>query len=81
MGAAPFRLDGWPCRVGRVASPGGQVWDFGPFVRHVSVTALRHVSVFTDMELASGRVWKRVAVERWIRKHPVRRPGRRPAQT
>jgi predicted DNA-binding transcriptional regulator AlpA len=48
--------------------------------------AVQIVSAYADfpppeVELASGRVWKRVAVEGWIRKHPVRRPGRRPAQT
>jgi predicted DNA-binding transcriptional regulator AlpA len=34
-----------------------------------------------EVELASGRVWNRSAVEKWMRKHPVRRPGRpsRPA--
>jgi prophage regulatory protein len=29
-----------------------------------------------EVDLASGRVWRRADVERWIRKHPVRRPGR-----
>jgi len=31
-----------------------------------------------DVELASGRVWQRSSVERWIEKHPDRRPGRPP---
>jgi predicted DNA-binding transcriptional regulator AlpA len=33
---------------------------------------------FPDPEvvLASGRVWRRAAVEKWIRQHPDRRPGR-----
>jgi predicted DNA-binding transcriptional regulator AlpA len=30
-----------------------------------------------EVHLASGRVWKRSAIEAWIRKHPDRRPGRR----
>jgi len=30
-----------------------------------------------EAELASGRVWRRSAVEAWIRKHPNRRPGHR----
>jgi prophage regulatory protein len=29
-----------------------------------------------EVELASGRVWKRSSIESWIRKHPARRPGR-----
>jgi len=29
-----------------------------------------------EAELAAGRVWKRSAVERWIKKHPERRGGR-----
>ena len=33
-----------------------------------------------EVELASGRVWRRTAVERWITEHPDRRPGR-PAQS
>ena len=31
-----------------------------------------------EVELASGRVWKRSEVERWIKRHPNRRPGRPP---
>jgi predicted DNA-binding transcriptional regulator AlpA len=31
-----------------------------------------------DVVLASGRVWKRTEVEAWTRRHPARRPGRRP---
>jgi len=30
-----------------------------------------------EVELASGRVWKRAAVEQWMHAHPVRKPGRR----
>jgi len=33
-----------------------------------------------EVELAAGRVWKRTAVERWMRTHPVRRPGRPPSE-
>lgn len=29
-----------------------------------------------EAELASGRVWKRASVDRWIKAHPVRKPGR-----
>jgi len=29
-----------------------------------------------EAELSAGRVWKRAAIERWIRAHPVRKPGR-----
>jgi predicted DNA-binding transcriptional regulator AlpA len=29
-----------------------------------------------EVVLASGRVWKRTAIERWMRDHPARRPGR-----
>jgi prophage regulatory protein len=32
------------------------------------------------VDLASGRVWRRADVEKWIRKHPVRRPGRPTAE-
>jgi hypothetical protein len=31
-----------------------------------------------EVELSSGRVWKRSAIEAWIRKHPERKAGRRP---
>jgi len=31
-----------------------------------------------EVELASGRVWRRSAIEAWMRKHPVRSSGRRP---
>jgi len=31
-----------------------------------------------EVELASGRVWKRLEVERWVKRHPDRRPGRPP---
>lgn len=31
-----------------------------------------------EVELASGRVWTRAAVEYWIASHPDRRPGRPP---
>jgi prophage regulatory protein len=27
--------------------------------------------------LTTGRIWKRSDVEKWVRKHPDRRPGRR----
>lgn len=30
-----------------------------------------------EVDLASGRVWKRATVEAWIKKHPDRGPGRR----
>jgi hypothetical protein len=30
------------------------------------------------VELLSGRVWARRDVEAWIRRHPDRKPGRRP---
>ena len=30
-----------------------------------------------EVELISGRVWKRSAIEDWIRQHPDRGPGRR----
>jgi predicted DNA-binding transcriptional regulator AlpA len=30
-----------------------------------------------EVELISGRIWKRSAIEDWIRRHPDRRPGRR----
>jgi predicted DNA-binding transcriptional regulator AlpA len=33
-----------------------------------------------EVELSAGRVWKRVTVERWIRAHPVRKPGRPPSE-
>ena len=29
-----------------------------------------------EAELSAGRIWKRAAVERWIKVHPVRKPGR-----
>lgn len=29
-----------------------------------------------EVELASGRVWKRSTIELWMAKHPDRRPGR-----
>jgi prophage regulatory protein len=29
-----------------------------------------------EATLASGRIWKRSAVERWIKRHPDRRTGR-----
>ena len=29
-----------------------------------------------DAELAAGRIWKRAAIEAWIKKHPNRGPGR-----
>jgi predicted DNA-binding transcriptional regulator AlpA len=31
-----------------------------------------------EIELASGRVWQRSKVAAWIKKHPVRKPGRPP---
>jgi predicted DNA-binding transcriptional regulator AlpA len=31
-----------------------------------------------EAELAGGRVWKRAAIEAWVRRHPVRPSGRRP---
>lgn|SRR5436305_13492599 len=34
-----------------------------------------------EAELAGGRIWKRTAVERWIRAHPDRKPGRPSSQT
>ena len=30
-----------------------------------------------DAELAAGRIWKRAAIEAWLKKHPSRGPGRR----
>jgi hypothetical protein len=30
-----------------------------------------------DADLASGRVWSRTRVEKWIKAHPDRKPGRR----
>jgi predicted DNA-binding transcriptional regulator AlpA len=29
-----------------------------------------------EVELMSGRVWRRSAIEAWVNKHPDRRPGR-----
>ena len=29
-----------------------------------------------EVELAAGRIWRRAAVEAWIKKHPRRSPGR-----
>jgi predicted DNA-binding transcriptional regulator AlpA len=29
-----------------------------------------------EVELASGRVWRRPEIEEWVRKHPDRKPGR-----
>lgn len=29
-----------------------------------------------EVELAAGRIWRRSAIEAWIRKHPTRKPGR-----
>ena len=33
-----------------------------------------------EAELSAGRVWKRKAIERWMRAHPVRKPGRPPSK-
>ena len=29
-----------------------------------------------EVTLSTGRVWRRIAVERWIAHHPERKPGR-----
>ena len=29
-----------------------------------------------EAELSAGRIWRRSAIEAWIKRHPVRRPGR-----
>jgi predicted DNA-binding transcriptional regulator AlpA len=29
-----------------------------------------------EVTLSTGRVWRRAGVERWIKRHPDRRPGR-----
>jgi prophage regulatory protein len=31
-----------------------------------------------EVELAGGRIWRRSAIESWVRRHPARAPGRRP---
>ncbi|MEX1126610.1 MAG: DNA-binding protein [Acidimicrobiia bacterium] len=33
-----------------------------------------------EAELSAGRVWKRKAIESWMRAHPVRKPGRPPSK-
>jgi predicted DNA-binding transcriptional regulator AlpA len=33
-----------------------------------------------EVEISAGRVWKRAAVERWIKAHPARKPGRPPSE-
>jgi prophage regulatory protein len=33
-----------------------------------------------EVELAAGRIWKRTAVERWMKAHPARKPGRPASQ-
>lgn len=32
-------------------------------------------------ELASGRIWETAAIEAWAKAHPVRSPGRPPAES
>ena len=52
----------------------------------LGVTAQRAIQIASsypdfplpEVTLASGRVWSRAKVERWIRKHPHRLPGRPP---
>lgn len=29
-----------------------------------------------EVELRAGRIWRRSAIEAWVRRHPVRRAGR-----
>ena len=33
-----------------------------------------------EAELAGGRVWSRKAIDKWVRAHPVRKPGRPPGK-